>query len=288
MRKEPKEYAHTVFRIIVEAHNKSVHKPNESEQGERDQSYIVSSILFVSLGGIEGTIHLESLLNNSKIELEKLKPYDSQRQDELAKHDETKSLAYLYKILEELSNQKGEDLVVNNDHLDEIYEASTFTKFLKFYLKNGNSKVVFISCVLTLEPFSCFSHDCLHNASLIENIFTKHEHESLKVQKWFTSKYLEIKTEIEDLKHKIESLSDPRVRRSIVGEHYDLVSKKSELAAKIDKLLQKILNAGQVKVINAKIRHSLYQHEESGLFSINESDISRGAFEIGMKSFLVV
>lgn len=94
---------------------------------------------------MEGTIHLDSLLNKSKHELSKLKRTDTERLDELASHDETKSLAYLSKIFEELGNQKGEDINSQSDHLDDLFNSSALTKYLKFYLKNGNTDLIFIS-----------------------------------------------------------------------------------------------------------------------------------------------
>lgn len=116
----------------------------------------------------------------------------------------------------------------------------------------------------------------------MENIFTRKEHESLKHQKGFRSKYLEIKNSIQDIEKQIEALNDPRVRKSIVGEHYDIKTKKAELASKIEKLMCKVLNAGQIRLLNIKLRNSILQtQEESGLFSMNESDISKGAFDIG-------
>jgi len=83
-----------------------------------------------------------------------LKAEDHQRLDELAKYDETKSLAYFYKLLEEICNQKGDHLHDNNNEFDEIYNSTALLTFLKFYMKNGNSDLVFINCILTLEPFS--------------------------------------------------------------------------------------------------------------------------------------
>jgi len=47
MKKEPNEFAHTIFRIIIEAHNRSEEKSKDNEQGQQDQSYLVSSIVFV-------------------------------------------------------------------------------------------------------------------------------------------------------------------------------------------------------------------------------------------------
>lgn len=127
-----------------------------------------------------------------------------------------------------------------------------------------------------------FSHDCLHYASLQENIFTKNSHKTLQSQPGFKSKYLEIKSKISDMKKQMESLSDPRVRNSIIGEHYDIKTKKADLAVKIEKLMQKILDATQVRYLNEKTRYSMYtKKDESGLMSMNESDISKGAFDIG-------
>ena len=72
MRKEPKEFANTIFRIIIEAHNRDSSAVKEKEQGESNQLFNVSSIVFTWLAGIEGDIHLDSLLNKSMIELSKL------------------------------------------------------------------------------------------------------------------------------------------------------------------------------------------------------------------------
>ena len=133
----------------------------------------------------------------------KLKESYNERFKSLAQYNLTKSIAYLYKIFEELGNNKGGVRNLENKHLDEIFNASTLTKFLKFYLQNGNCLITFISCILTLDPFSNFSHDCLHNASLVENIFSKKHHKGIVHLKHFKSKYLEIQNEIKELKNKI-------------------------------------------------------------------------------------
>ena len=269
MKKEPYEFAHTVFRIIVETHNREEVK--DKEQGQKDQSYIVSSIVFTWLAGIEGNIHLDSLMNGSKIEHMKIKPKDSQRFQELAKYDETKSLAYLYKILEELSLQKDAKFETTSKHLDELFDATTLTSFLKFYLNHGNCKLIFVTWLLTLEPLSCFSHDALHAASLIENIFTKKFHTSLKTKEWFKSKYIEIKNQIEELKSS-ELFTDTSHKNP---------TEKIELAEKIAKLQQKIITSEWIKIVNQKNAKIVLGKDESGLISLNENDISKGAFEIG-------
>jgi hypothetical protein len=138
--------------------NPIVYNNKNAEQGSQDQSYIVSSLLFISLAGLEGNIHLESLLNRSKLEISKLKNNDYERFELLAQYDLTKSLAYLYRIFEEIGNQKG-DGDANDAHLDEIFSSSALTAFLKFYLKDTNCMISFISCILTIDQFSCFSHD---------------------------------------------------------------------------------------------------------------------------------
>lgn len=224
-------------------------------------------------------------MNKSKAELYILKANDNDRQDELANYDETKSLAYLYKIFEEMSTHKGDKVEKNSEHLDEIFNETTLTKYLKFYLKGGNSDIIFISCILALEPFSSFSHDTLHTATLLENVFTKKEHTSLKTTKGFKSKYFEIRKQIEELKHKLESLNDPRVRQSVLNSHYDINAKKLDIAEKIAKLQQKILTAEWARLINAKTRDSLGNYEDSGLMSFNENDISKGFFDIGKSLF---
>jgi len=126
--------------------------------------------------------------------------------------------------------------------------------------------------LLPLEQFSCFSHDSLHTASLIESIFTRTNHVSLKNRKGFKSKYLEIKQTINDLKAKAANKGNKK------QNHFQ----KVELAEKIEKLQQKILTAEWVKILNEKQRLTIQGHDDSGLISMNESDISKGAFEIGI------
>ena len=282
MRKEPKEFAHTIFRVIIEAHSKNAIISGEKEQGEKDQSFTVSSIVFAWLAGIEGDIHIDSLINKSLIEQNKLKKSDSERQDELAKKDETKSLAYLYKIFEELSSINSKCIDEDQDILDDVFDTSALTKFLKFYLKNGNCKIIFISWILTLEPFSWFTHDSLDNASLIENLFTRLEHNSLKNTSHFKSKWLELKEQIENWKSELNKLLNPEVKQSKFGYQSNIQTKKIDLADKIAKLQQKILTSDWVKILNAKYKNSRLNYDESCLISMNESDISRGAFDIGM------
>jgi hypothetical protein len=243
----------------------------------------VSSLCFISLAGLEGNIHLESLLNKSKIELSKLKNTDFERFEILAQYDLTKSLAYLYKIFEEMGNMKG-DADASSTYLEEIFNASTLTSFLKFYLKDANCMISFISCILTIEPFSCFSHDCLHNASLVENIFTRKIHESLKLLPGFKSKYLQLQGEIKKIKDEIRMISEEHSKDA--RPNYNVMEYKADLGTKIDKILGKILNSGQIKMQNFKNRQSmLHRNEDSGFLSINENDMSRGAFEIGKFSY---
>jgi len=154
------------------------------------------------------------------------------------------------------------------------------TKFLKFYLKEGNSFLTFISCILPLDPFSRLSHDCLHSASLVENIFTSQKHISYAHTPGFKSKYKEIHSEIERMKEEIKHLDE--LSRNSRKDKYEINSQKADLGEKIDKLYRKILNSGIVRMQTLKLRASaMLDHEESGLFSINDCDISNGAFEIG-------
>lgn len=144
--------------------------------------------------------------------------------------------------------------------------------------------ISFISCILTIEPFSCFSHDCLHNASLIENIFTRKSHESLKSLPEFKSKYLQLQGEIKKIKDEIRAISEQNSKNA--RPNYNVTEYKADLGTKIDKILGKILNSGQIKMQNFKNRQSmLHRNEDSGFLSINENDMSRGAFEIGKLLF---
>lgn len=63
-------------------------------------------------------------------------------------------------------------------------------------------------------------------------------------------------------------------------EKYEINAQKAELAIRIDKIWFKILNAGQVRLQSKKMRQSTMVRDESGFLSINEGDISRGAFDI--------
>jgi phage antirepressor YoqD-like protein len=54
-------------------------------------------------------------------------------------------------------------------------------------------------------------------------------------------------------------------------------TKKIDLATKLDKLMAKILNKNQVQIFNDKTRNTIFnKNDDSGLFSLNESDIFRG------------
>jgi hypothetical protein len=163
---------------VIESHPNVSH-PLDSEQGAKDQSFTVSSLVFVTLGGIEGSLHCDSILNNNKSELKKLKQTDEERLSELALHNETKSLAYLYKLLANLWAQRTP---INNTCSD-VFSSWTLLNVLKFYLKDGNCQIIFISCILPLQEFSCFSHDWLHNASLVDNVFMKQEYEGVDKNK---------------------------------------------------------------------------------------------------------
>lgn len=124
MKKEPNEYAHTIFKIILEAHDRGGAEEKVNEQGQQMESYIVSSIVFVCLAGIEGNVHLQSLLNGRSMEKAKIKKHDYERFDELAKYDETKSLSYLYKIFEELSRQNRENFDSTTPYLNEMFNET--------------------------------------------------------------------------------------------------------------------------------------------------------------------
>ncbi|CAI2380814.1 unnamed protein product [Moneuplotes crassus] len=271
-RRRPKQFAHTVFKIVLEIHDKEVEEETTANMN-------VSSICFVNLSGIEGNIDCELLIEKNKQEKAKLKESEDERFLNLAQHDLTKSLAYLYKIFEELGNNKSCNASIENEYFNEIFEASKLTSFLKFYLANGNSTIGFVSCILPIELFSNFSHDCLHNASLIENIYTSKVHKSISTQEGFKSKYFEIKSEIQRIKDKINEASKGSKKDM---PKYDLGTLLSEYGTKIDKLMQKILNSNTLRLQSIKFKGDFINRtDESGLFSHCDSDISRGAFEIG-------
>lgn len=88
------------------------------------------------------------------------------------------------------------------------------------------------------------------------------------------------------MKQQITSLNDSRVRKSILSQHYDLDAKKIDLATKLDKLMIKILNKAQLQIFNEKMRNTIFsKNDESGLFSLNESDILKGN-EIGKPIYI--